>query len=508
MAEIVLTTLNARYAHASFGLRYLQANLGPLASRAVRREFTIGEAPLDIVQILLREEPRIVGVGVYIWNARESLEVVALLKRIRPGIVVVVGGPEVSHETDEQEIVRLADHVVIGEGDVAFRDLCTAILDGRPPAPGRPIVAPLPDLAKLTLPYPLYDDEDVRHRVVYVEASRGCPFRCQFCLSSLDEKVRRFPLQGLLEALGSLHDRGVRSFKFVDRTFNLDVATARAILEFFLARADDSLFVHFEMIPDRLPMALREPIRHFPPGCLQFEVGIQTFDPEVALRIERRQDVGKLEDNLRWLRRETGVHVHADLIVGLPGETLAGFARGFDRLWALGPHEIQIGILKRLRGTPIARHTGPWGMIYSPAPPYEVLETSVLSFDELAEMRRFAHAWDVVANSGHYALTLPPLLRGPSPFEAFRAVSAFLLERLGRTHGVSANRLAEALFAYLQRAMPTDEAARLLVADFVRCGRHPLPVALSPYATKDEQRKVSALDRQRKNRRQDAHRAQ
>ncbi len=161
-----------------------------------------------------------------------------------------------------------------------------------------------------------------------------------------------------------LLDRGVKQFKFVDRTFNLNVNVSKAILEFFLTRYQPGHFFHFEMIPDRLPESLREIIAKFPPGALQFEVGIQTFNEEVAQLISRRQNYEKLADNFHFLRAETGVHIHADLIVGLPGETLESFAAGFDRLIALGPQEIQVGILKRLRGTPIVRHDAEWQMVY------------------------------------------------------------------------------------------------------------------------------------------------
>jgi radical SAM superfamily enzyme YgiQ (UPF0313 family) len=216
----------------------------------------------------------------------------------------------------------------------------------------------------LALPYDLYTDADIAHRVIYVEASRGCPYECEFCLSSLDVPVRNAPLEPFLTAMQHLLDRGVCQFKFVDRTFNLNLKISSAILRFFLERYRPGLFVHFEMIPDRLPQALRELIREFPPGVLQFEVGIQTFNEQVAKLISRRQDNARAEENLRWLREETGVHVHADLIVGLPGEDMASFAAGFDRLVALGPQEIQVGLLKRLRGTPIVRHDRDWGMVY------------------------------------------------------------------------------------------------------------------------------------------------
>jgi radical SAM superfamily enzyme YgiQ (UPF0313 family) len=260
----------------------------------------------------------------------------------------------------------------------------------------------------------------VAHRVIYVEASRGCPFTCEFCLSSLDVPVRQFALPLLLGEMERLLARGVRQFKFVDRTFNLNIAASKAILQFFLERWRPGLFVHFEMIPDRLPEALREVIAKFPPGALQFEVGVQTFNEAVSKNISRRQDYARLEENFHFLRGQTGVHVHADLIAGLPGETLESFAAGFDRLVALGPQEIQVGILKRLRGTPIVRHDQPWQMVYSPHPPYEILRNSLLDFPALQRLRRFARHWDLVGNSGNFIETTPLLWSGgASPFAAF-----------------------------------------------------------------------------------------
>ena len=204
-----------------------------------------------------------------------------------------------------------------------------------------------------------------------------------------------------------LLDRGVKQFKFVDRTFNLNVNVSKTILEFFLARYQPGHFFHFEMIPDRLPESLREIIARFPPGALQFEVGIQTFNEEVSQLISRRQNYEKLADNFHFLRRETGVHIHADLIVGLPGETLESFAAGFDRLIALGPQEIQVGILKRLRGTPIVRHDAEWQMVYNPHPPYEILQNKLIDFATMQKLRRFARYWDLVGNSGNFIETTP-----------------------------------------------------------------------------------------------------
>jgi radical SAM superfamily enzyme YgiQ (UPF0313 family) len=464
--EIVLATLNAKYIHAAFGLRYLLANLGELRTRADLVEFDINQRPLEIVERLLALEPRIIGLGVYIWNVAPTTEVVALLKRLRPEVKIVLGGPEVSYETEGQEIVRLADHTITGEADLAFAEVCRALLEGATTLP--PIIAaPLPQPAQLALPYDLYSDEDLAHRVLYVEASRGCPFTCEFCLSSLDIPVRAFPLEAFLAALDGLLARGARQFKFVDRTFNLHLPTARAILQFFLDRWREGLFVHFEMVPDRLPPELRELIARFPPGALQFEVGIQTFDEATSKHISRRQNLARLEDNFRYLRTQTGVHLHADLIVGLPGEDLASFGRGFDRLVALGPQEIQVGILKRLRGTPIIRHDAEYAMIYSPHPPYEILQTRDLDFATLQRMRRFARYWDLLANSGRFRASLPLLWCDASPFVRFLALADWLYARLRRTHQIALPVLAESLYTFLTTELGLGETtvATALAAD-------------------------------------------
>jgi radical SAM superfamily enzyme YgiQ (UPF0313 family) len=495
VADVVLTTLNAKYPHAAFGLRYLMANLTPsVRSRAALLEFDINQRPVDVLETILAQDPKIVGVGVYIWNASESLELVANLKRVRPDVRVILGGPEVSHEVEQQEITRLADYVITGEADLAFAEVCEKLLAGRRLLQ-KVIAAELPDVAKLALPYDLYDAQDVAHRVIYVEASRGCPFRCEFCLSSLDVPVRNFPLESFLAEMGKLFDRGVRQFKFVDRTFNLNLNIGRSILEFFHARYEPGLFLHFEMIPDRLPEALRDAIKRFPPGALQFEVGIQTFNEDVSQRISRRQDNAKLAENLRFLRAETGVHVHADLIVGLPGEDAASFAAGFDRLVALGPQEIQVGILKRLRGTPIVRHDEEWGMVYNPHPPYEVLQTRQIDFAAMQRMRRFSRTWDLVANSGNFVETAPVLWNdGASAFERVMRFSDVLHERLGKGHGIALQNLAELLLRHLTDELARDAqlVARTMWRDYQRGGRVDCPAFLREYVPEDERRGLRA----------------
>lgn len=493
MPDIVLATQNAKWIHASFGLRCLRANLGELRAQSVLREFEIGQRPVDVAEAILAEAPRIVGLGVYVWNAAPALAVVRVLKQVAPAVRIVLGGPEVSHETDAQEICALADHVVRGEADLAFRDVCRALLAGD--AVPHVVDAPLPHFGELASPYDEYTAADIAHRIVYVESSRGCPFTCEFCLSALDVPVRKADTAQFLAAMGRLLERGVRHFKFVDRTFNLGIATAVAILRFFRERWCDGMFLHFELIPDRLPAELRDEIAAFPAGALQFEVGVQSLDDATSERISRRQDVGKLADNLRWLRGATGAHVHADLIVGLPGEDEATFARGFDTLWALGPHEIQVGVLKRLRGTPIVRHDTSAGMRYSTEAPYEVLQTAAVPFAGMQRMKRFARFWDVVANSGNWVATLPLLLSGPSAYAAFAQFAEWLHGQVRATSGIALHRLAALLWQWLveQRGHAAAVVGAAMAADYERCARHDWPELLRPYVRTGRGERVRPL---------------
>jgi hypothetical protein len=284
----------------------------------------------------------------------------------------------------------------------------------------------------------------------------------------------------MLVELQKLLDRGVRHFKFVDRTFNLSLPASRGILQFFLERYRPGLFMHFELIPDRLPDALREVICRFPAGSLQFEVGIQTFNETTGALIKRRQNYARLEENLTYLRKQTGVHIHADLIVGLPGEDVECFGAGFDRLVKMNPQEIQVGILKRLRGTPIIRHDTAWQMNYSPLPPYEILSNRLISFSQMQEMRRFARYWDLVGNSGNFSATRQLIFEvSDSPFKGFLTFSNWLYAKSGRTDAIALPKLMEFVFSFLvERDRDAKAAAETLLNDYQGNNRKDVPAFL------------------------------
>jgi radical SAM superfamily enzyme YgiQ (UPF0313 family) len=350
------------------------------------------------------------------------------------------------------------------------------------------------DLAGIDPGYRLYTREDLSGKLIYVEASRGCPFGCEFCLSSTEDGVREFPLGEFLCNMDGLLDQALtfpvegnsgtqRTFKFLDRSFNVNIPRAVRIMEFFLSRlkahpaatpAGLPVFppfqVHFEMVPGVFPLELKEVIARFPPGSLRLEIGLQTLNPKTALLIKRagspypvpRPVMPKAElqaerelENLRFLRSQTNAILHADLIAGLPGEDLASFAAGFDRLWialsgtdrtgetgGVGPadsaaFEIQLGILKCLPGTPLVRHSQNYGMVYAAEPPYELLESAALPRLELDRVKNFARFWELIVNRGAFAdLILRMFPPGKTVFSGFMELADGLYTRFGRNWGI------------------------------------------------------------------------
>jgi hypothetical protein len=506
--DIVLTTINAKWIHPSLALRLLKANLGAWENRAEILEFALRQPLEEKTTPILEAAPRILGISVSIWNHRATLELLEVLReRGKPGgntegrkkaenppippsfrPIIILGGPEVSYLPPESAIFRYADWVIRGEGELVFRELCALLLGGEtgnrknPPGDrglpeairalppvrgvyGKVIDAYPVNLSSIDPGYRLYTGEDLRRKLIYVEASRGCPFGCEFCQSSLDRRVREFPPDAFLGEMGKLINRGGGAFKFLDRTFNLNTARARRIMEFFLSWLESAppagltpagRYVHFEMVPSGFPGELREILARFPRGTLRLEIGIQSFNPETAALIGRAGDPEKELEVLEFLRQKTRAIVHADLIAGLPGEDLASFARGFDRLWTVRPGEIQLGILKCLPGTPILRYaadrktgTGgaePYGIVYDPNPPYEVWETSVLSPRDLGRIKNFARFWELIVNRGAFADLIPAFLpEGRPVFALFMALSDWLLEHFGRNWGIDRRELRKAL---------------------------------------------------------------
>ncbi|GDY13128.1 hypothetical protein LBMAG53_20060 [Planctomycetota bacterium] len=473
---IVLATLNARHAHAHLGLRCLLANLGDLRAKAVLVEGTINDDLMRMAERILAPHPRIVGLSVSIWNRTPTLRLIRLLRAADSTMTIILGGPEPTYASSEDPLAQAADTIIGGEADIAFAEACRKVIAGeRLP---RRIDAVKPDLASTALPFDEYDDRDLATRLISVEATRGCAYSCEFCLSSLDRGVRGYSLDLVLAGLDRLIARGCRTFRFVDRTFNLDPRRCRAIIEFFLERwpknaagerigshdplaggpESGAFFLHFEMVPDRLIPPLVELLPLFPEGGVQLEIGIQSLDETVNDRISRHQVADKAIANLRWLRERTGCHLHVDLIVGLPGEGLAGFCAGFDRLYpaCMDPGggraaDLQVGILKLLPGTPLVRHREAFSMVFDPDPPYEVLATRDLDFTTLLRLKRLARWVELTANSHRFDRALAAVVdTAPSPSAAFLALADDLSARFNREYAIAEQELYVAMAEHLR----------------------------------------------------------
>ncbi len=472
MHRIVLTAFNAKYIHPAFGLRYLRANLGEFRTECALLEFDLLCAPVDAAERILSEHPRVVGVSVHIWNLAQARNMVLILRALAPDLCIVLGGPEIGHAPDSEPAVQAADFVVSGEGEHVFREICQSVLLGHQPPQRKRIETSCLRLADITMPYDEYSATDIARRTLYFEATRGCPFSCEYCLSATNPGIRQFPLENTIDALRALMNRGATRFKFLDRSFNADMRTSLPILDFFLSNLRKGLFLHFELVPDLLPDDFLQRIRQFPPDSLHFEIGYQSLDNAVCSEVGRFQDADRATENLATILRETSADVHADLIAGLPGESLEGFASGFDRLARLGPGAIQVNLLKRLPGTAIERHSNIRRMVYSPSPPYEILQNDRITFEDFQRLRRFARYWQVLHNEGHMRNTLRTLWRDiDSPFGVFMALSDWLFGQLGRAHGIALNELLRMTYRNLTEIQGV-EAARL-AADMQREYAHP-----------------------------------
>ena len=474
MNDIVICTFNARYTHTSIALRYIFANLKELQSKTVIKEFVINSQVADAVEVVLKENPKIVGIGAYIWNALEVGEFIKIIKSVAPHIMVIVGGPEASYLPHRVDFSR-ADYFIQGEGDIAFYELCKSIFSKNFPK-NKFIKADLVELNEIELPYKYYSEHDIKNRQIYVEASRGCPYSCEFCLSSIDKKVRKIDTKKFLKEIETLWNRGARSFKFIDRTFNQGIHMANELMDFFLSKSPP-YFIHFEVIPDNFPNSIKNRIKEFPPASLQLEIGIQTLEEEISKNIYRKLNLQKIKENLEFLEKNTKAHLHVDLIIGLPGESIEQFGKNLNLLYSMTKCEIQLGILKKLSGTTLKRHDEVYGMVYSDKPPYEILQNNLIPFEIMQKMKRFARFWDMVYNSGNFKKTVTLLFENGKVFEGFFAFSGWIYSQTESTWQISLDRLAYLLFRYLKEELHVEEEVlkEIIKEDILRVEGRKLP---------------------------------
>ena len=417
--NVVLSTLNSKFIHSSLALRYLKA-YGEAHGQAYDIvEYTINMPVLHILSDITEHDIDILGFACYIWNIEMTLHVVDMVKAVRPDIKIVLGGPEVSFTADEL-LARCPniDYIVQGEGEEAFHALVTALKLGNdgldPVIPGvrgrrdgsilgSAEAVEVSDLSSIPFPYTEADMDDLEHKIIYYESSRGCPFSCQYCLSGNKNTVRFFPQERTLKELQWFIDHGVKQVKFVDRTFNCAPHHHRPLME-FMRDSDTDMNFHLEMEPELMTDWETNILCETPPGRIQIEVGVQSTHKKTLDAINRYNDWPYIQKSIRPIIQAGRTHVHMDLIVGLPHEDFNRFGQSFNDLFSLQPHALQIGFLKLLKGSGV-RRMSKYKYVADPLAPYEVLSTHVLPYDDVRFLKYFEDVFERFYNSERFRTT-------------------------------------------------------------------------------------------------------
>ncbi|NDW12438.1 DUF4080 domain-containing protein [Bacteroides sp. 214] len=411
--KTILSTLNAKYIHTSLALRWLYvANKERFDIEFM--EFTIKEDVAKIASELLATQCDILGLSVYIWNVTATEKLIKILKEQKPELIIILGGPEVTYEPEHFLKEWPIDYVISGEGEFVLGKLLHAIENNKPKTiPSVSIKenislivakADLEQLSKLPSPYQLEQDKaNLSNRMVYFETSRGCPYQCQYCLSSREKGVRYFPEQYIQENLLYLIHSGARQIKFLDRTFNLNRTHTLSVFDFLMKHYRKGLSCQFEVYADLLTDDVIEYLnRQLPEDYFRFEIGIQSTYEPTNLAVNRKQDFRLLAENIQKLMKGGKVAMHLDLIAGLPHETFTRFMRSFNDVFALRAKEVQLGFLKMLRGTKLRNDAEKYGYQYSEQAPYEIYCNAAISVEELQRIHHAEHALEKFWNSGRF----------------------------------------------------------------------------------------------------------
>lgn len=464
--KFVLSTLNAKYIHTSLALRWLYvANKDKFNVSYI--EFVIKENINSVAQQLIETDCDVLGLSVSIWNVRQTQTLIQLLKEKKPELIIFVGGPEVTYEPEFFLENWEIDYVISGEGEFVSGQLFEALQQGirEVDIPGvsyighisRTIVqADIEKLILLDSPYQLKEDKEALiNRVVYLETSRGCPYQCQYCLSSLEKGVRYFPKEYIYDNLSYLIQSDAKLIKFLDRTFNLNKTHTYNVFNFLIENYRPNLSCQFEIYADLLDdekIAFLN--NNLPKDYFRFEIGIQSTYEPTNLEVKRRQDFDLLSKNIKLLMEGGKIDLHLDLIAGLPFETYERFKKSFNDVFALGAKEVQLGFLKMLRGTNLRRNAAKYGYKYDELPPYEIEYNDSISAEEITLIHNAEEALDRYWNSGRFDRSLTFVFENFYPnryFEFFEELYNFYSAKNFPRFGYQ----LEDLFAVLQEFLRT-----------------------------------------------------
>ncbi len=463
--KTVLSTLNAKYIHTSLSIRYLKAYAEPEYNIELA-EYTIKDPAMNIITDLHAKKPEIVGFSCYIWNIEETIKVIKMLKKINPSLIIVLGGPEVTYDTKEwMEKIPEVDIIIIGEGEQSFKQLLDELHGEQNFANVSGIayredatihIKPQRNKIDLkTLPSPFRFKEDLPHlskRVTYIETSRGCPFSCQFCLSSIEVGVRYFDREKVKEDIRFLMKNGAKTIKFVDRTFNISRSYAMEMFQFLIDEHKPGTVFQFEITADIMrPEVIQFLNDNAPSGLFRFEIGVQSTNDATNELVMRRQNFSKLTRTVTMVKEGKKIDQHLDLIAGLPEEDYHSFKKTFNDVFELRPEELQLGFLKMLRGTGLRLRAKDHGYVYMDHSPYEILKNNILSFEDITKIKQVEDVLEKYWNDHRMDETIEYLVTKvfPTPFDFFQDFGTFWDEKGWTRIGHQLEDLYKHLFDFL-----------------------------------------------------------
>ncbi|MBU5484885.1 B12-binding domain-containing radical SAM protein [Clostridium sp. MSJ-11] len=454
--KILLTAVNAKYIHSNLAVRYLKSFTEELPYNCEIKEFSINDNIERIVQNIIEEKPDIVGFSCYIWNIEFVERIATLIKLINKDIVILFGGPEVSYDPRYYLEKGYCDYLITGEGEETYKEFIEHIINQKSKEEALNLNInnvkgiyykkdsfvftgnrDLMDMDNIVFPYKPEDNLD--NRIVYYEASRGCPFRCKYCLSSTIRGVRFLDINRVKNELKFFIDKKVRLVKFVDRTFNCNRKFAMEIWSFLISQDTETTF-HFEISADILTKEEIELLSKSPTGRFQFEVGVQTTNDEVLKNINREINFKDIKEKVDELIKVKNIKQHLDLIVGLPGESYESFMKSFNDLYSIEPEEIQLGFLKLLKGSQMREEAPIWGMVYSPYPPYEILKNNHISYEEIIQLKRVEEMVDKYYNSGKFKTIIKYFIdKFKTPYDFYHSLGEFFYEKGYMSRNISSS---------------------------------------------------------------------
>lgn len=461
--KVILSTLNSKFIHSCLAIRYLQGYVEDLIHIDIK-EYTINQNIDFIASDLYKLEPEIIGFSTYIWNLTETLKICKIMKIVNPKIKIILGGPEVSFDGEKiLEDNKFIDFIIYGEGEETFREFIKKLIDGDEDyddiegliySQGNRIIKNPPrtlikDLNIIPSPYKNIGDE-FEDKIVYFESSRGCPFNCEFCLSSTIKGVRYFEINRVKEELNNLIEGKVRQVKFVDRTFNANKNYAMEIMNFIIDKNPKDINFHFEVTAHLLDREMLDFLSGVKEGLFQFEVGVQSTNLDTIDAIGRTTDFEKLRDITKEIKSHKNIHQHLDLIAGLPYEGYDSFRKSFNDVYEIRPQKIQLGFLKLLKGSGLRKDQEKYGFKYLDEPPYEVLENDFIKFKEIIKLKIIEDLVERYYNEGYFEHTLEFIVYNhyTSPFDFYEDFSYYWEFKNYHKVSNSRNRLYEILIEF------------------------------------------------------------